>query len=154
MERSIEKKKIVITLCKVFPKTHSRAGQPTGFENKLKTGRKIHTIRANKNGVWDKRYTDISSEKKYLSVREWTGKPYNSVQRVIGRADKIGLQHIKMAYGVEDAEPRAWVDGKEIDVHILAHNDGLPLKDFTEWFFGCKRGTFEGVIIHFTNYRY
>lgn len=76
-----EKKKVVVTLCRVFPVTHSLAGKPTEFEGKLKEHKKIHTIRYNKNGVWDKRYKDIASGKKYLSVREWTGRPYNSEQR-------------------------------------------------------------------------
>lgn len=50
-----EKKKVVVTLCRVFPVTHSLAGKPTEFEGKLKEHKKIHTIRYNKNGVWDKR---------------------------------------------------------------------------------------------------
>lgn len=153
MGKSTEKKKVVLTLCKVFPKTHSKAGELTGFEDKIKACHKIHTIRANKNGIWDKRYKDIAEGKKYLSLREWTGRPYNSVQREIARADKIGLQHITMTYGVEDAEPRAWVDDVEIDVCNLAIHDGLRMEDFTEWFFG-NGNVFEGVIIHFTDFRY
>lgn len=47
-----EKKKVVVTLCRVFPVTHSLAGKPTEFEGKLKEHKKIHTIRYNKNGVW------------------------------------------------------------------------------------------------------
>lgn len=87
-----EKKKVVVTLCRAFPVTHSLAGKPTEFEGKLKEHKKIHTIRYNKNGVWDKRYKDIASGKKYLSVREWTGRPYNSEQREFARYEKIGLQ--------------------------------------------------------------
>ena len=56
----MEKKKIVLTLSKVFPVTSSQAGEPTGFEEKLKTGVKLHTIRANKAGVWDKRAKEIA----------------------------------------------------------------------------------------------
>lgn len=39
-----EKKKVVVTLCRVFPVTHSLAGKPTEFEGKLKEHKKIHTI--------------------------------------------------------------------------------------------------------------
>ena len=45
--RKMEKKKIVITLSRVFPTTHSRKGQPTGFKEKLASGCKLHTIRGN-----------------------------------------------------------------------------------------------------------
>lgn len=43
----MEKKKVILTLCRIFPVTHSKAGEPTGFEGKLKDGKKIHTIRYN-----------------------------------------------------------------------------------------------------------
>lgn len=127
-----EKKKVVVTLCRVFPVTHSLAGKPTEFEGKLKEHKKIHTIRYNKNGVWDKRYKDIASGKKYLSVREWTGRPYNSEQREFAQYDKIGLQHITMTYGVDDAVPQIWIDGKQIPIEIVAKNDGLTVEQFVE----------------------
>ena len=150
-----EKKKVVVTLCRVFPVTHSLAGKPTEFEGKLKEHKKIHTIRYNKNGVWDKRYKDIASGKKYLSVREWTGRPYNSEQREFAQYDKIGLQHITMSYGVDDAVPQIWIDGKQIPIEIVAKNDGLTVEQFVEWFFGeSKSNVFEGVVLHFTSFRY
>jgi hypothetical protein len=151
----MEKKKVILTLGKSFPVKHSKAAQPTGFENKLKLGEKIHTIRYNTNNVWTDRYNGIKSGKKYLSVREWTGRPYNSVQRVLFRFDNIGLQHIEMVYNTDDAYPHIWVDGKEASIEEVAKNDGLAVSDFVEWFFGKnKENTFEGVIIHFTKFRY
>lgn len=149
------KKKVILILCKVFPVNHSRAGEPTGFEDKLKSGEKKHTIRFNAKDVWDERYKGVSSGKKYLSVREWTGRPYNSEQRELARYDRIGLQHITMTYGADDAVPQAWVDDKKVPVELLAQNDGLSVQDFVEWFFGSsKSNVFEGVIIHFTDFRY
>lgn len=151
----MDKKKVIPTLCKVFPVTHSRAGEKTGFEQKLKNGIKKHTIRYNAKDVWDKRYNDISKSKKYLSVREWTGRPYNSEQREFARYDKIGLQKITMTYSSTDEVPQCWVDGKHVSAYDLAKNDGLSVEDFTEWFFGCNKGNvFDGVIIHFTDFRY
>lgn len=151
----MDKKKVILTLCKVFPVTHSRAGEKTGFEQKLKNGIKKHTIRYNAKDVWDKRYNDISKSKKYLSVREWTGRPYNSEQREFARYDKIGLQKITMTYSITDEVPQCWVDGKHVSAYDLAKNDGLSVEDFTEWFFGCNKGNvFDGVIIHFTDFRY
>lgn len=149
------KKKVILILCKVFPVNHSRAGEPTGFEDKLKSGEKKHTIRFNAKDVRDERYKGVSSGKKYLSVREWTGRPYNSEQRELARYDRIGLQHITMTYGADDAVPQAWVDDKKVPVELLAQNDGLSVQDFVEWFFGSsKSNVFEGVIIHFTDFRY
>lgn len=43
----MEKKKVILTLCKSFPVTHSKAGEATDFEKKLKDKSKIHTIRYN-----------------------------------------------------------------------------------------------------------
>lgn len=36
----MEKKKVILTLCKIFPVTHSKAGELTGFEGKLKDSKK------------------------------------------------------------------------------------------------------------------
>ncbi|WP_240597768.1 hypothetical protein [Duncaniella muris] len=156
MTKKVAKKKVILTLCKVFPVTHQRAKQPTGFEEKLNCGEKIHTIRGNNKGVWDSRYADIASGGKYLSIREWEGRPYNSQQREIARRDQIGMQKITMTYGSDDAIPQAWVDGREVPVEALAKNDGLSVEDFVNWFFGSvhEGNVFEGVVIHFTNFRY
>ena len=153
----MEKKKVIITLSKFFPATHSKAGSPTHFEDGLKSGRKIHTIRMDKKFLWEKRCKDINSGKKFLDVREWTGRPYNSEQRRLAEFQRIGLQHITMTYSSTDAVPQAWVGGKKIPVEELAKNDGLSTEDFIEFFFGSKlynSNTFEGVVIHFTDFRY
>lgn len=148
------KKKVILTLCKVFPVKHSKAGTPTGFEEKLKSGLKKHTIRHNAKGVWDERYKGISSGKKYLSVREWTGRPYNSEQREYASYDKIGLQHITMTYGT-DSVPQIKIDGKKVPVEVVAKNDGLSVDDFVEWIFRENwSNVFEGVVVHFTDFRY
>ena len=61
------KKKVIVTLCRVFPVSHSRAGALTGFEGKIKAGEKKHTIRYNAKNVWEQRYKGIASGAKYLS---------------------------------------------------------------------------------------
>ncbi len=151
----MKKKKVIITLSRVYPATHKRAGELTGFEGKLKSGKKIHTIRLNAKGVWNKRFHDIESGRKYLSVREWTGRPYDSLQREFAQYEKIGLQKIAMSYGSDDVYPRIWIDDKEVTVQQVAANDGLSIEDFVDWFFGkSKSNTFDGVVIHFTDFRY
>ena len=157
MKQKEQKRKVIITFSKAFPPGHSKVGQPTGFESKLKAGTKIHTIRADAKGWWDKCAEAINSGRKYLSLREWTGRPYNSEQRKLGEVDKIGLQTITMTYSSEDELPQAWVDGKKVPVEQLAKNDGLAVEDFVEWFFSTplyKSNTFEGKIIHLTDFRY
>ena len=72
----MEKKKVIFTLCKSFPVTHSKAGEATDFEKKLKDKSKIHTIRYNAKNVWNGRYKDIFLVK-------------NIFQYVNGLADRI-----------------------------------------------------------------
>ena len=91
------KKKIIITLSKRFPQTHSRKGEPTYFKEKLGNAindtpetltdnggatvsvksMKIHTIRANF-ARWQHNLDKLAAGGFCLSVRQWSGKPYNS----------------------------------------------------------------------------
>lgn len=102
-----------LTLSRVFPSTHCRAGEPTYFLEKMHnalTGqdfslrqtsrddsygetiiwcetireKKLHTIRANYD-FWAPRFEKIYAGEAALSVREWVGKPYGkgSTQREI-----------------------------------------------------------------------
>lgn len=157
MTQKEQKRKVIITFSKKFPPGHPKVGEPTGFSDKLEAGTKIHTIRSDAKGWWDKCAEAINSGRKYLSLREWVGRPYNSEQRILGERDKIGLQTITMTYSSEDELPKAWVDGKEVSVKLLAQNDGLSVQDFVEWFFSTplyKSNVFEGKIIHLTDFRY
>lgn len=152
-------KKAPITLSKVFPATHSKAGEATNFRQKVinqfdGVDGKKHTIRSNYSW-WARKFESISIGEMYLSLREWTGKPYNSPQEEWLQLHKIGLQQIEMVYSSDDAYPRVWIDNKEVAIQEVAKNDGLSVEDFVEWFFGSsKSNTFEGVVIHFTDFRY
>lgn len=151
----MEKKKVIVTLCRVFPKGHRKAGEATDFEAKVKDGRKIHTIRYNGNDVWAKRYKDIKEGRKYLSLRQWTGRPYNSEQREIAKVEKIWMQKVTMTYSSEDSLPQVWIDGKPQDIETVSKNDGMTVEEFVEWFFGnSKENIFEGVVIQFTDFKY
>lgn len=153
MDKKNVKRKVILTLCKVFPVTHSQAGKPTEFDGHLQDGVKIHTVRGNNKNLWDKRAGEIQAGKKYLSVREWTGRPYNSEQRELAQFQKIGLQHITITNSTTDPDPQCFVDGKLIPIYEIAKNDGLAVDDFKEWFL-TDTNVFEGVIIHFTDFRY
>lgn len=148
-----EKKKVILTLCKVFPVTHSQAGKPTEFGKHLQDGVKIHTVRGNNKDLWDQRADQIKAGKKYLSVREWSGRPYNSEQVELAQFQEIGLQHITITNSVSDPEPQCWVDDKLVPIYEIAKNDGLSVDDFKEWFL-TDTNVFEGVIIHFSKFRY
>lgn len=151
-------KKAILPLCKTFPATHKRAGEFTDFEGKIERGEKIHTIRHDSKGIWEKRFAKIKAGLMYLAMKEWTGRPYNSVQRSLFqryREDGIGLQKVTMTYDTDSIYPQIWIDGKLVSIQEVAKNDGLSVTDFVEWFFGNgKENVFEGKVIHFTKYRY
>ena len=150
-----EKRKAILLLSRFFPSGHRRVGEPTMFKDNLANGTKIHTVRGNDGDRWARRCQDVIGGRKYLSVRQWTGRPYNSEQEEMARFDKIGLQRITMTYSCEDAVPQCWVDGRKVPVETVAANDGLSAVDFVNWFFGRNpENFFEGVVIHFTDFRY
>lgn len=160
----VSMKTYVITLSQVFPQTHVRAGEPTGFRDKFLAAikkqlgecLKIHTIRANYE-LWAKRIAEIQAGKAVLSVRQWTGKPYRSKQQEIARltaGDGVGIQRLDFS---QATLLTAWIDfGKRrlsCPLEGLANNDGLSLKDWREWFIGYDLSK-PLAIIHFTSYRY
>lgn len=149
-------KRALLSISKTFPVTHKRAGDPTDFEGKINRNEKIHTIRKDDVGFWEKRFVKIIEGAMCLVLKEWTGRPYNSVQRDLTQRtieDGIGLQKIEMIYS-GGAIIMAKVDDRPIDPAIIANNDGLSPEDFAEWFFHGKDGSFSGKVIHFTKFRY
>ena len=148
-------KKYVITLSQVFPVTHRRAGEPTGFrENFRKT--KLHTIRANY-PLWEARFKEIAEGKACLCVRQWSGKPYCSKQvelACLTREDGIGLQKLefKQKSLLGDYKLQT-IDGKAWSREIIASNDGLSLEDWKIWFLDYDK-TKPMAVIQFTSFRY
>lgn len=144
-------KTYVLTLSKVFPKTHKRAGEETKFETYCLLGIKKHTIRANY-PLWEKRIAEIQQGKAVLSVRQWTGMPYRSKQVEIARLTAVhgvGIQMLKMI----DLFRPTIIDGHKVELPDLAANDGLSFNDWYEWFKGYDLKE-PLVIIHFTKFRY
>lgn len=146
-------KTYVLTLAKVFPKGHPKAGQPTGFKEKFLKGEKIHTIRLNPD-LWRKRIIDIQNGDAKLSIRQWSGKPYRSKQEIIKDIyydlnGNIGYE--VMDFSAFKTRPAKYGFLKP----IIAGNDGLFLEDWQYWF--TKELSADrkfGIIIHFTNFRY
>lgn len=144
-------KTFVLTVSEYFPKTHSKSGLPTGFPLAIKHYNKIHTIRGNYE-LWAKRIKQIQDGEAILSVRIWSGKPYNSKQVEIFRYDSthgIGVQKLEN-FRHDFLLPT--IDGKYLDFTDIAKNDGLSFEDFNEWFKDAKDKPM--AVIHFTDFRY
>lgn len=180
-----KKKTYIITLSRYFQKGHPRAGEPTEFADKFLLGqnltddkcvlcrvsrgelwRKIHTIRGNYD-LWAKRISEVQSGDAVLSIRQWTGRPYNSLQVTLATLtaehgvgvqkvvfDEWGEYSIRQMRGIRapkyrlDNAPRGF-----LDVEQIAYNDGLSFDDFADWFSGVNTAD-PLAIIHFTNFRY
>lgn len=154
------KKNIVILLSKKFQLGHSKAGKPTHFEERLKDGVKIHTIRTNYDW-WKNSIDKMKSGNFRLSIRQWSERPYQSKQTEVASIDspEVGVQRIRITYDALTRTMDAIVDETHsADVRDIARNDGFDdLSDFQEWIFGKdpKDGeTFNGIVIHFTPFRY
>lgn len=153
-------KTYVLIVSQHFPKTHPRSGELTEFVEKILRGDKIHTIRGNFE-YWKDIIHQVKKGDAIISLRFWSGKPYDSKQiefRKITHLDNPGIQRVFMTYS-DWLGYEASVNGKElfgcIERESLSKNDGLTSVDFTDWFF--KEGKveeFSGAIIHFTGFRY
>ncbi len=144
-------KTYVITLSKNFLSTHPKAGEPTGFEDAVKEGRKIHTIRCNF-PFWEKRIREVQNGKAKISLRQWTGKPYRSKQKeiaVLTAKEGVGIQPLLIV----DLFRTATTGNREIELLDLAKNDGLTFGDWYYWFRGYDISQ-PLAIIHFTKFRY
>lgn len=167
-------KTYVLTVSKTFPVTHKQKGQPTYFPEKIlkllcpfnvqlceEFGidliPKIHTIRANYD-LWSKRIKEVQEGNAILSIRYWSGKPYNSKQVEICQLDKdsgVGVQKISFGFaGMPFGNFSLFIDGDTYPTVIMvARNDGLSLEDFKAWFKGYDLSK-AMAIIHFTKFRY
>ena len=93
--------------------------------------------------------------KKYISIREWTGRPYNSEQRIIKEVHQVSLQKITIVRIDEHQDPKCWVDGKPVPIDQVAANDGLDKDDFISFMYNecglqeaCDKTDIVDYIIH------
>ena len=166
-----------VMLSKTFFPQHPKAGQPTGFREKVLKGEKRHTCRCNYD-YWKDRIATLKKRHGILSLRQWSGKPYQkgSTQEPLldVPASLIDVQQLVMVRRLDEPEyvevqpglfkPRtayeyfARIDGEPYDVEYIAKNDGLSLEDFKAWFnpvfdeAGESCLTF--AVIHFSAFRY
>lgn len=136
-----------------FPKNHPRAGQPTGFVNKIIAGTKRHTIRANFE-LWEKRINEVNAGKAVLSLRYWSAKPYNSkqVEFLQLKQGEIGIQKLQQFEGKKMILVSPFLL-KEYKLDFIAYNDSLSFEDFEACFANYDLSK-PMAIIHFTDFRY
>ena len=168
-------KTYVLIVSRIFPKTHKRAGEETHFTTKIELNEniwrgtnstlklslsefgtpKLHTIRANY-VLWANRIKEIQEGKAIISIRYWSGEPYNSKQVEICQLDKnsgIGVQ-ILFFDECKINKPLIADSSKTFILpSLIAKNDGLSLEDFKDWFrkYDLSKPM---AIIHFTSFRY
>lgn len=146
---------------RVFPSYHPKAGQETGFRAKIRAEMKLHTLRGNYE-LWKKRLDEVAAGKAYLSLREWSGKPYNSNQvefHKLFAIDGVGVQKAVMKIGEFTWNnklfrfPDVWINETDVNPKVIAHNDGLEYADFIDWFkpYDLSKPL---VVIHFSDFRY
>lgn len=128
---------------------------------------KIHTIRDNYE-YWARIADEVNAGRGILSLRQWTGSPYNfkcdgSKPKEFLQLPKMGIQKITIEKildaHISEGTPLSigfdysiFIDGKvSKQVNILPQNDGLSDADFRGWF---KKPIIKGAIIHFTDFRY
>lgn len=160
-------KTYVLTVSVVFPGAHKRKGEETYFIPKILSNfamnemslywePKIHTIRTNY-PLWEKRIKEVQEGKAILSIRYWSGKPYNSKQVEICQLDKDSGVGVQMLGFWSNDLNYPWINNKDVApgglLDQLFKNDGLRYNDFKEWFKNYDL-TEPMAIIHFTKFRY
>jgi len=155
-KRDSKIKMAVLTLSKCFMAGHSNAGKQTGFAEKLESGEKRHTIRANYKW-WARKAEQINAGKMVLCIRQWSGRPYFSQQVELKRLERVRLQHIVIRHEWNadriSMHEVVYIDGRKLSLEEemeLAKNDGLTYEEWLEWMCQHNRDLADGVIIHFT----
>ena len=98
-------------------------------------GTKKHTIRGNYQ-YWAKKAEQINAGKMVLSIRQWTGRPYNSEQEEIMQLHTLRVQAISI--NITDATPMVGVYGdtdkllSAEEIEEMARNDGLCVEVLAE----------------------
>ena len=143
-----------VMLSKTFFPQHPKAGEPTGFAEKVKKGTKRHTCRCNYD-YWKERIAKVKERGGVLSIRQWQGKPYEkgvpTVTILDVPASIVEVQELIMTRSKEEVKiyteqsPKPYaetavydyeasIDGTPYPVELIAQNDGLTLEDFKAWF--------------------
>ena len=150
----------VITFSTVFPSYHPRKGEPTYFVEKLITSLVVNEVKGyytttlkdcRDKGIlkisnlddWQKGHTIRAGHRwkvgDWFSPRVWSGKPYQTPMIIIGPDIQIKKIFNFQLRWVPEANMNMYgfINDQLIDNPTalrLAHNDGLTLEDFEDWF--------------------
>ncbi|WP_142783372.1 hypothetical protein [Changchengzhania lutea] len=144
-------KKHVIIVSTRFLKAHPRAGEFTGFPDKVLDGTKIHTLRKSYKH-WKKKIDEVNAGVAELHVRTWTDRPFISPQKsikILGKGE-VGIQKCQV---LADSE-FVFIDDhitEQLNRFKIEENDGLSTTDFWSWF---TEDAHDACVIHFTNKKY
>ncbi|KAA2242859.1 hypothetical protein F0L74_10040 [Chitinophaga agrisoli] len=133
---------MILAFSQINPKTK----EPTGFVDKILTGKKIHTIRSGNRwraGATIQMATGVRTE------------DYNQFNRGYPDLQMCrSTQTIQIRPAEEMNGSKIYVDGRLLNMDeavTLAHNDGFPhLAAFWTWF----NEDFDGQLVHWTDFKY
>lgn len=158
----------VITFSRIYPGYHPRAGEPTGFVEKIVRSLHEQDVRPwdidpsifNEAMYWvcESKHNTIRAGHRWkagdwFSPRVWSGRPYNS--KMIQFAPDI---QIKKVWNLDIDGTDWYLDGRHeyttgwnVSIETIAKNDGLSRIDFYDWFMLSpdfkKKHVFNGQII-------
>jgi hypothetical protein len=131
----MEKQVYVLTVSNYFPNYPRNRGENTGIEDKIKNGIKIHELRSDY-FMWKKRIDDVNARRAILSIRRWSGKPYQNRQIEIMQLEKAGIQMLTNSKN-RDGSTSYWrvtVDNNQfVDFITLSKNEGKPAEEWRNW---------------------
>jgi hypothetical protein len=129
------------------------AGDPTHFEDKIVSGEKIHTIRKSYD-YWASRIDNAQkSPDSIYKLSLWSDKPYISKQYQAQTGIAQDLWYAPINFKKLNDEVLL-IDNKEFPLEIIAHNDGLSLEIFRDWFKSFVDDDKPSIIIGWTNNPY
>jgi hypothetical protein len=139
-------------MSKYFPKTHPAAGEETRFVESILNGTKTTTIRG-KYENWKNKASEVNEGKAILSIRYWTGSPYNykndnSKQKEFARCTKLSTDRVFVTNdhnGFEMSVESKYCD--RLRESEIIKNEGFK-KDshFYDWF---PQEEFSGIMLGF-----
>lgn len=113
----------------------------TDFENKVKKGIKLHTIREDAHKCW----------RPGMKIHFATG-----VRSLLYNNFKMGVCKSIQDIEIDSNDKIVWIDGRELSSHeldFLSDNDGFDcIGDFWGWFSAYP--SFKGRLIHWTDLKY
>lgn len=125
------------------------------FYSDIMAGRKIHTIRTDKNRRW----------KKGNKIHFWLGNPRNTNRKPPPKQFKLAqCKSVEQIIIRKEQDIKLYPHGMSIkimgqalinkEIELLAFNDGLEINEFREWFLPGMQVEYKGRIIHWTDYKY